>query len=146
MASVKGGGQSIGMLIVLLAILGGIGTWNYKRNLEAEAAQPRPYRSYSDDQLDQLLGAYQGQVDQLEGRYASISGKRTRSGEAQLLGEAVDEFDRVQRSSRAVRDLGSRLSQEQTSLRAIQEEKALRVRMGGPTMSFLRRVFLPPEF
>ena len=140
----KGGGQNIGLLLVLLALLAGVGTWNYRRNVEAENAKPRPYQAYSDAQLDQLLAAYQGQVDALATRYEAVAGKRTRPGEVQLLGEAVDQFNRVQQTSRAVRELGAKLSQEQASLKAIEAEKALRVRLGGPATIFLRRVFLPP--
>jgi hypothetical protein len=144
MAKGSGAGQNVAMLFVLLAILAGAGSWNYKRNLEAEAAQPRPYKSYSDEQLEQLRSAYEAQVDALSKRYDAASGKRSRQQEVQLLGEAVSQFDRVQQSSRAVRDLGSKLSQEMASLDAIEEEQALRKRLGGPTAIFLRRVFLPP--
>jgi hypothetical protein len=132
------------MLLVLLAILGGAGSWNYKRNLAAEEAQPRPYKSYSDEQLDQLLTAYRGQIDELSSRYEEASGSRARQHDVQLLGEAVEQFNRVQRNSRAVRDLGSLLSKEQASLGVIEQEKALRSRLGGPAKIFLRRVFLPP--
>ncbi len=140
----KGGGGKSFMLLVLVALLGGAGSWNYQRNVEAENAKPRPYGAYSDEQLDQLLAAYGGQVEALSGRYDAAAGKRARSGEVQLLGDAVEQFNRVQRSSRARRDLGSKLSQEQASLGAIEGERALRARLGGPTMRFLRRVFLPP--
>ena len=86
------GGSQVGLLLVLLAILGGVGAWNYQRNLEAEAAEPRPYASYSDEQLVQLAAAYGGQVDQLEGRYEKASGRRTSAAGGKLLGDAVDEF------------------------------------------------------
>ena len=140
----KGGGGQLVPLLFLLALLGGYGTWNYQRNLEAEAAIPRPYKGYSDEQLAQLEAAYRAQVEALNQRYDAASGSRTRSKDVQLLGEAVDQFEQVQRNSRAVRDLGSRVSQEQASLDAIAAEKALRARLGGPVMTFLSRAFLPP--
>ena len=54
--------KNLGLLVVLLAILCGYGAWNYQRSVAAERKQPRPYASYSDTQLDQLLAAYQGKV------------------------------------------------------------------------------------
>lgn len=143
--TVKGGSQHLGLLLGLLATLAGVATWNYQRNLAAEAAKPRPYASYTDEQLAQLLAAYKGQVANLEGRYDAASGRRTRSKEVQLLGEAVDQFNRVQQSSRAIRELGSQVSQEGASLRAIEAEQALRAQRGGPVEVFLRRAFMPPS-
>ena len=142
--SKDGGGGKAKILVVLLAVMVGGGSWNYQRNLAAEAADPRPYKSYSIEQLDQLLAAYEEEAGALNQRYEMASGQRTRSRDTQLLGEAVDEFQRVQRSSRAVRDLGSRLSQEMASVQAIRKEKALRIQLGGPVTTFLRRAFLPP--
>ena len=139
----KGHGGRNFMLLLLVALLGGAGSWNYQRNVAAEKDQPRPYMAYSDEQLSQLHAAYEGQVETLSGRYDAVAGQRVRAGKARLLGDAVKEFHRVQRSSRAVREMGSKLSQEQASLGAIEAEKALRARLGGPTMIFLRRVFLP---
>jgi len=145
MASVRSAGSThLVPLLLLLLILCGYGVWNYKRNLEAEAAIPRPYKSYTEEQLDQLLGAYQGQVDALNQRYDAASGQRSGVRDAQLLGDAVDEFQRVQRNSRAVRELGARASQEQASLQAIQDEKAIRARLGSGWTAFLRRAFVPP--
>jgi hypothetical protein len=139
-----GGGGSILLLLLLLGVLGGIGSWNYKRNVAAETQAPRPYRTYSDAQLEQLRAAYAEQVDALSGRYEKLSDRRVRTADGKLLGEAIDEFARVQQASRGVRDLGQRLSQEQASLRAIETEQALRKRLGGATPSFWRRVLMPP--
>lgn len=144
MASASNAGTHLGALLFLLLLLGGYGAWNYQRNLEAEAQVPRPYKSYSDEQLEQLLTAYETQADALDSRYEEIAGRRTRSRDTQLLGDAVDEFQRVQQNSRAVRELGSRVSQEQASVQAIRDEKALRAQMGGPFMTFLQRAFVPP--
>ena len=43
-----------GKLIFLLVLLVGVSTWNYQRNVAIEEAKPRPYRSYSDAELEQL--------------------------------------------------------------------------------------------
>lgn len=135
--------KNLGLLVVLLVILCGYGAWNYQRSLAAESKQPRPYASYSDAQIDQLLAAYQGKVDELSKRYQAASGRRATTSKVQMLGDGVEQFNRVQRASRAVRDLGEQLSEEQTSLKAIQQEKAQRAHAGGALMSFLRRAFVP---
>ena len=140
----KSGGSNTLLLLFLLGLLCGYGAWNYQRNVEAEAAMPRPYKGYSDAQLDQLLAAYEGQVEQLDRRYQAAAKSRAGVRDANLLGDAVDEFQRVQRSSRVVRELGSQVSQEQASLKAVREEKAVRARVGSGVTAFLRRAFLPP--
>lgn len=140
----KSGGSHTLLLLLVLALLCGYGAWNYQRNLEAEAVMPRPYKGYSDAQLDQLLTAYKGQVEALNERYDAAAGRRAGVRDARLLGEAVDEFQRVQRNSRVIRELGSQASQEQASVEAIQQEKAMRARVGSGVTAFLRRAFLPP--
>ena len=59
----RGGGSSTLALLVLLGIIGGYGTWNYKRNQAAEEAVPRPYRTYSDADLGTLGAAYRQELD-----------------------------------------------------------------------------------
>jgi hypothetical protein len=145
MAQAKGGaGGSLLLLLLLLGVLGGIGSWNYKRNVAAETEAPRPFRGYSDDQLEQLRDAYAGKVDELSGRYQKLSGRRATAAGGKSLGEAVQEFARVQRASQTTRGVGQQLSQEEASLRAIEAEQALRRRLGGATPSFWRRVLMPP--
>lgn len=131
-----------GKLIFLLIVLVGISTWNYQRNTEIEEAKPRPYRAYSDVDLEQLRAAYEGEAGALAGRYAQASARRAGSRDVKGLGEGVEQFQRVQQASRAVRGLGSQLSQEEASLQAIQEEQAYRAQLGGPVVEVLRRAFL----
>jgi hypothetical protein len=147
MAGVKtgSGASKLVPLLLVLVLLCGYGAWNYQRNLEAEDSVPRPYKSYSDEQLDQLLLAYQAQLDALDRRYDAASSQRSRVvRDRSLLGEAVGEFERVQQTSRAVRELGSRASQEEASVKAIQAEQAIRARIGKGFDAFVRRAFLPP--
>jgi len=130
-----------GKLIFLLVLLIGVSTWNYQRNAAIEEAKPRPYKAYADAELEQLRAAYESQAAALSGRYAQASSQRAGSREVKLVAEGVEQFQQVQRASRAVRDLGSQLSQEEASLRAIEEEQALRARLGGPVMTVLTRAF-----
>ena len=134
--------KGLGKLIFLLVVLVGGGTWNYQRNTEIEDAKPRPYRAYSDADLEQLRAAYAGQAGALAGRYEQASAHRSRSRDVKGLREGVVQFQQVQRASRAVRDLGSRLSQEEASLQAIETELAYRAQhAGGPLVEVLRRAF-----
>jgi hypothetical protein len=139
-----GGGGSVLLLLLLLGVLGGIGSWNYKRNVAAETDTPRPYRTYSDAQLEQLRAAYAAKVDELSGRYSKLSDRRVKAADGKMLGDAIDEFARVQRASGVTRSVGQQLSQDEVSLSAIEAEQALRKRLGGATPSFWRRVLMPP--
>jgi hypothetical protein len=131
-----------GKLIFLLVLLVGVSTWNYQRNVAIEEAKPRPYRGYSDTELEQLRAAYDSQASALAGRYEQASAQRSGSRDVKLVAEGVEQFKQVQRASRAVRDLGAQLSQEEASLRAIEEEQALRAQLGGPVMTIVKRAFL----
>ena len=78
------GKSQLGALLLLLAMLGGYGVWNYQRNLEAEAQLVRPYASYSDEQLEQLLAAYEEQAGALAARYESQSKRRASTRDVAL--------------------------------------------------------------
>jgi hypothetical protein len=141
----NGGKSQLGALLLLLAVLMGYGAWNYQRNLEAEAKLVRPYRSYSDEQLVQLLEAYEGQAGALSARYERQAKRRSNTREVEAIGEGIDQFAAVQRASRKTRELGAQLSQEEASLGAIREEQAYRAKMGSGIQAVLRRAFLPPS-
>lgn len=142
----KGKAKShLGALLLLLGLLCGYGYWNYQRNVEAEARIPRPYKTYSDAQLEQLLSAYEGQAGELANRYDAVAAKRSRSHEVGLVGEGIDQFERVQAASRRVRELGAQASQEAASVAQIRQEQALRAKWGSGAMAFLRRAFMPPS-
>jgi hypothetical protein len=132
-------------LLVLLTLLIGYGAWNYQRNLEAESKLVRPYRSYSDEQLAQLIEAYAGQAGALEARYERQAKRRTGAREVGAIGEGIDQFAAVQRASRKTRELGAQLSQEEASVGAIRDEQAYRATTGAGVQAFLRRAFLPPN-
>jgi cell fate (sporulation/competence/biofilm development) regulator YlbF (YheA/YmcA/DUF963 family) len=132
------------LLIVLLAILAGGGTWNYRRNLEAESREPRPYAGYSDEDIEKLVSAYRKEIDTLAGRYERVSGARVDVRSGTSIGEQVQEFERVQRRSRGVREIGYRLSEREATMKLLEQERARRVRDGDELLTFLRRVFTLP--
>ena len=65
------GGSDVraGQILILLAILCTAGGWNYHRNAVIDAAVTRPYRGYSDEELNQLASAYQVEVEAQMERY-----------------------------------------------------------------------------
>jgi hypothetical protein len=129
------------LLLVLLAILAGGGAWNYQRNLEAEARQPRPYRGYSDEDIEKLVAAYQQEIDALARRYEHESGVRADVRKGGQIGEQLQEFERIQKRSRAVRETGYRLSEREATMKLLEQERAWRARNRDELQTFLRRVF-----
>jgi hypothetical protein len=116
----------LGALLLLLPLLGGVGAWNYHRNLEIEKAEPRPYRGLSEANLADLAEALQAELDAYTRRYQKATGRKVDVRDAQLLGEQVREFERVQAVSRDTRELGEQLSKTQGSLHRVQQEQRKR--------------------
>jgi hypothetical protein len=129
------------LLTVLLALLGAVGTWNYKRNVEAEQKVPRPYQHYSAEQLDQLIPAYRADLDTLVARYEKVSGHSIGAKERSSIGDQIAEFERVQRQSSSVRELGYEISEREGMLRELEAERGRRDTQALGLKTFLRRVF-----
>ena len=129
------------LLTVLLALLGAIGSWNYKRNVEAEQKAPRPYQHYSAEQLDQLIPAYRADLDALVARYEKVSGHSIAAQERGFVGDQIAEFERVQRQSGSLRDLGYEISEREAMLRELEAERGRRDTRALGLKTFLRRVF-----
>jgi hypothetical protein len=127
------------LLILLLALLCGGGAWNYRRNLEAEAEVPRPYRGYTEAQLEQLITASRASLDGLVARYERASGNSIQARDQAFAGDQIKEFERVQSMSRSVRALGYEVSESEGLLRELEAEK--RRREDNAVGVFLHRVF-----
>lgn len=126
----KGGGDGgTFLLLVILVLAGGLGGWNYQRNLalEVEQAGSRPFQGYSDRALIDLAEAYGEQADILGRKYqASLerrSGVRDRDG---LIMEKIEEFERVQKIGESIRVATSQAADSEARLRQIQDEQAWR--------------------
>jgi len=128
------------LLLLLLGILVGGGSWNYMRNLELEAAEPRPYRGYSTTELEALRTAYQAEVDRHSARYRAVSGRTVTVGGDGSLDRQVDEFERVQRISQGKRAVASDYAKNQVQLDAIDAEIAQRAADSGPVARVFRRL------
>ncbi len=125
----KGGGGGTFLLLVILVLAGGLGGWNYQRNLalEVEQAGSRPFQGYSDRALVDLAKAYGEQADILGRKYqASLerrTGVRDRDG---LIMEKIEEFERVQQIGDSIRVATSQAADSEARLRQIQDEQAWR--------------------
>jgi hypothetical protein len=140
MAKSSGKAGQVFLLLILLGILVGGGTWNYQRNLKLEEAEPRPYRGYSLEQLESLKAAYQKEVDTHTARYRSASARKVRIREGGLINEQVDEFERVQRISQGKRDIATQYARNQVQLDELMAEISRRAGGSEPSKLFLRRL------
>ena len=122
MTKSSGKGKPRLLLLILLGILAGAGGWNYKRNLAIEEAEPRPYRSYTFAQLDDLRAAYQHEVDEQTRRYKAASSQKVAVRGGGLIGDQVNEFERVQRISQGKRDIANVYAKHQVQLDEVNAE------------------------
>jgi transcriptional regulator with XRE-family HTH domain len=141
MARGDAGAIRIGPLLLLLLLLGGAGGWNYHRNLEAERAEPRPYRGLAEADLEALAGALEAELDTWTRRYEAATGRKLAVHDGGLLAENVQEFERVQAISRDTREIGQRLSQTQGSLGRVRQEQRRRETERDRLRLHLRRLF-----
>ena len=121
MAALPGGNR--GLLVVLLALLAGAGGWNYHENSKVENAMPRPYRRYSDADVEQLIAQYQGEVDRQTRRYRQVASRKVVVQDRGLLGDQVGEFERIQQLSQQRRNLAGQVTDNQISLEQLESEK-----------------------
>lgn len=128
-------------LLVLLAILGGAGAWNYKRNAEAEAAEPNPYRSYSEADLHKLIDAYTGVIERQKGRYQAHKAGGVVVHDRAHLGAKVDEFERIQHISAKTRALAGQVTDSEIAKAHIEAELARRDADRPIYKVYVRRLF-----
>ena len=115
-----------GPLVVLLAILAGVGGWNYHQNSKLENALPRPYRSYSDADIEQLIGQYRGEVGRQTKQYRQVAGRKVVVEDRGFLGDQVHEFERVQQINQRRRNLADQVAGNQISLKQLESEQRTR--------------------
>ena len=133
-------GKALPVILVLLAVLAGLGGFNYWRNLQAEREVFRPYRAYSERDLEQLIQAYEADLGRLNARYESARSRRTEAGGGALLGERVAAFERTRRAGERVRALGAEVSEREAALNDFHEERRLRAEERNVVRVFLRRL------
>ncbi len=123
------GGSDVrrGQILILLVILCTAGGWNYHRNTLIEDAVPRPYRGYSDEELNQLMSAYQDEVEvQMAVYRKATAGKRVKVQGGGLMEERIDEFERVQRLSKKRKDRAYQVTENQILVEQLATEHLTR--------------------
>ena len=127
-------------LLVLLLILAVGGAYNYQRNVKQEELQLRPYRGYSDSDLQALLEAYRTDADQLAKRYGAVRKVRSTVRGGGLIDEQVRQFEEIQRRGDEVRDAGAQISMREADIAQMEREIRLRDQERDRLRLFLRRV------
>ena len=125
------GGSDVraGQILILLVILCAAGGWNYHRNAVIDDAVPRPYRGYSDEELNQLASAYQVEVEvQMERYRNSAASNKVVVRDGGLLDDRIDEFERVQRLSKKRRERAYRVTENQILVEQLAQEQVARER------------------
>ena len=119
----------VGQTLILLVILCAAGGWNYHRNTLIDDAVPRPYRTYTDEELDQLASAYQDEVEVQMARYrnSKVSANVAVRDEG-LLEERIGEFERAQRASKQRRDRAYKVTDNQILVEQLAKEQVVRER------------------
>lgn len=134
-------GGSVSSLLLLLVLLVGGAAFNYHRNLQAENAEPRPYRGYSDQELDDLMAAYSSRKEKQTARYTATASKRVEARGKAYFDEQVAEFERVQNAHKAKLQARDQLAGTQVVVKQIQVEQTKRAAERDKMMLFLRRAF-----
>ncbi len=131
----------VGQIMILLVILCAAGGWNYHRNAVIDAAVPRPYRGYSDEELNQLASAYQVEVKaQMERDRKSMASKNVAVRDAGLLEERIGEFERVQHLSKKRKESAYQVTENQILVEQLAQEQVAREKNRPIYKMILRRV------
>ncbi len=133
-------GAGTGMALVLLLALTGVGAWNFHRNLTAEAAVYRPFRTHSDEKLMQLAGAFENQKDQVSAHYDVVAAQRATAQERSYFDQQVREFERVQRAGDAKKAVRAELATSTTTLKLLAEEERMRQMERNAVKLFFKRL------
>ena len=140
MAGKSEGAGKVLLLLVLLAVAGAAGAWNYRRNLEAEKAEPRPFRSYSDADLDALTEAYQQEIADYTRRYEALTGQKVAIREGGHIDDKIREFERIQRISRSTRELVTELARRHVAVESLAAERRKRAEERHVVKLFFKRL------
>jgi len=124
------------LLLALVLGLGGL-AYNYKRNLDLEAQEARPYQGYADADLAALIEAYGQQVKQLQARpVRRTQGARSRG---ETLGERIRSYQRVHAAGAARRLQAGELAGQEAILRKLEREREIRDTRGTGWQLYVHR-------
>ncbi len=122
-------GNSTGSLALLLAVLLGLGAWNYHRNyqLERAGALSRPYSGYAQRDVSLLRDAVAAELAASRARFERARGHRMSGARDRgSVGDNAAQFNRTTRASNAIRDAASAVAEKEATLAALDAELAHR--------------------
>jgi hypothetical protein len=130
------------VLVALLLLIVVGGAYNYQRNMQAEKSEQgaRPFKGYATDDLSALRDAYDQEVAAYERTYAARQRQRVRATNSGAMNQQVDQFERVQRNSAALREATADVAEREAQLRAIERELELRLALGGGFSLHIKRL------
>ncbi len=127
-------------LLLLLFVIAGVGGTNYYRNLQRENTQVRSFGSYSDADIQAMIRGMLQEVDQLNARYETLKNTDSRAKKKGNMKQNMEEFERVQGSTREVKELGQIISQKEVLLRELKDEADYRSKNSDKLHVFIRRL------
>ena len=128
-------GGVLPILLVLALLLAG-GGYNYWRNMKAEPH--RPYQGYGDAELQQLVAAYESDIEKLAGKLPPARRKSDSGSSGGLLTDRVADFEKARQRGDAYRQASGNLAGQEGVLRELQNE--LSFRTGGPMGIHIKRL------
>jgi hypothetical protein len=119
--------KALGALLLLVALVGAGGWWNYQRNAHLDQDLGfRPYETLSNAQLDQLLEAHRQQVVALQARAGQAPSLSVAGVADSDLEGKIDAFDRFQNANRDWKQRHRAALEEQTRVEALEHEQGIR--------------------
>lgn len=142
MAANRQGGGALVPVLVLLVLVAAAGAWNYHRNWTRDKAEEkaRLYSSYSDADLARLDEGYRLELAAFNKQHESQRSRRIVVRDQGLIGDRVNEFERVQRAAQRSRQLSRTAADLQAQLDRISEERQIRAQGNSTFRVHLRRL------
>ena len=136
----QAGGAAGTALVLLLGVTAVLG-WNYHRNYQVDRSTEktqRPFAQYATKDLAIMAEGYR--VALAEAKSKQIGG-RVGTKERHFFNDQIEEFERVQRQTRRVRDRAIDVKEVQDKLTLLEAEQLRRTKPGGLAMIHLTRLF-----
>ena len=136
----QAGGSAASALLLLLVAAAVLG-WNYHRNYQIDRSTEvtvRPFAKFATKDLAIMADGYR--VALAEAKSKQIDG-RVSTTERHFFDEKIEEFERVQRETRRVRDRAIAVKEVQDKLDLIEAEQRRRSQPGGLARIHLKRFF-----
>ena len=136
-------GRATGSIVLLLALLSGLGAWNYHRNwqIEQETEGPRPYASYASEDLRALRDAFGAEPSGERARFEAAQQQRRRpKGDLGSISGNVDQFAETTRTSRQIRQAAAGVAEHENEIAELDRELELRDRFGQGMMRHVKRL------